>query len=169
MKSAISFALAVLCAGGVAFAADVTPDVQKTLTDAYGLTCAAVLDPSDKNFDAATAVLSPDYVVVDFKGASHKRDEILAMEKQQLKTFKASSCDNKFNSVTQTDASTIVVVNTSNIAGEIQAPDGKHDFTALNKAQDTWKLVGGKWMQTQSKAMRALIKVDGNVVQDQGD
>lgn len=169
MKAVFSFALAALCAGGVAFAADVSADTQKTLTDAYGLTCSAVLDPTDKNFDAATAVLSPDYVDIDFKGASHKRDEVLSIMKQQLKTFKASSCENKFDSVTQTDPSTIVVVNTSNIAGEIQAPDGKHDFTALNKAQDTWKLAGGKWLQTQSKAMHVLVKVDGNVVQDQGD
>jgi hypothetical protein len=114
-------------------------------------------------------VLSPDYVAVDFKGTEHKRDEVLSLEKQQLKTFKASSCDNKFNSVTQTDPSTIVVVNTSDIAGEIQAPDGKHDFTATNKAQDTWKLADGKWLQTQSKMLHVLVKVDGNVVQDQGD
>ena len=166
-KSALLTAAAVLLVAGPA-RADVAPDVQKTLTDAYQLTCTAVLDPTDANVDAAFAVLSPDFVNIDFKGKQTSRDEVVAQAKQQLKTFHGTKCENKSESMTQSDPNTIVVVETGVIEGDIQAPDGKHELSSTQKSQDTWKLVNGKWMQTQSKDLRALVKVDGNVVQDQG-
>ncbi len=167
-KSTLAFSIAALLCAGAARAADVPADTQKALNDIYGLTCAAALDPTDKNFDAATASLSPDFVAIDPKGTQHKRDEVVATGKQQMKMFHATSCNNNFESVTASDASTIVVVNTEKIGGDMQAPDGKHEFAVTNKAQDTWKLVNGKWLQTQSKDLHILVKVDGNVVQDQG-
>lgn len=166
-KSALVTAAAVLLVAAPA-RADVAPDVQKALNDNYQLTCAAVLDPSDKNMDAAVAPLSPDFVNVDFKGTERKRDELVGMMKQQLKTFHGTSCDVKMDSVTQSDPNTIVVVSSLKIAGEIQAPDGKHDVEQTAKSQDTWALSNGKWLETKSKDLRSLVKVDGNVVQDQG-
>lgn len=168
LKSAFVFSFAALLAGGSAMAADVPADTQKALYDIYTLNCTAAMDPSDKNFDASAAYLSPDFVSIDLKGTQRKRDEVIAMGKQQLKMFHATSCDNKFESIASSDPSTVVIVNTSKISGDVQAPDGKHEFDATNKAQDTWKLVNGKWLETQSKDLRVLVKVDGNVVQDQG-
>lgn len=167
-KTSVSSLLAASMCAGIAFAA-VPADTQKAFTDIYAQVCQSAMDPTDKNFDAAAAYLSPDYTETDVKGVTHKRDEVLASAKQQLKMFKATSCDNSFNSITSPDASTIVIVNTEKLAGEIQAPDGKHDFTASNKTQDTWKQVGGKWLQTTSKDLHVLVKVDGNVVQDAGE
>ena len=167
-KSVFAFSLTALAAGAVALAADVPADTQKALTDIYAQTCTTIMDPSDKNFDTALAYLAPDFVSTDLKGATHKRDEVSGLMKQQLKMFHATSCENKFESVTASDASTVVVVNTNKVAGDVQAPDAKHEFVATNKSQDTWKLVNGKWLESQSKDLRVLVKVDGNVVQDQG-
>lgn len=167
LKSALLTAAAVVLVAAPAIA-DVAPDVQKTLNDTYQLTCTAVLDPSDKNMDAATASLSPDFVNVDFKGKETKRDELLGVMKQQLKTFHGTSCDIKMESVTQSDPNTIVVVSSLKVAGDIQAPDGKHEVEQTAKSEDTWTQSGGKWLETKSKDLRALVKVDGNVVQDQG-
>lgn len=167
LKSALLTAAAVILAAAPAIA-DVAPDVQKTLNDDYQLTCAAVLDPSDKNMDAATAPLSPDFVNIDFKGKETKRDELLGIMKQQLKTFHGTACDIKMESVTQTDPNTIVVVSSLKVAGDIQAPDGKHEVEQTAKSQDTWTLNNRTWQEAKSKDLRALVKIDGNVVQDQG-
>ncbi|MEO6834723.1 MAG: hypothetical protein ABI231_02290 [Candidatus Tumulicola sp.] len=154
--------------GGIARAADVDDTTQKTLAAEYALVCTAAFDPSDANLDAAFANLSPDFVNIDPKGKQTTRDEVVGQGKQQMKMLKATACDNKSESISATDASTIVVVNTLHIEGEVQAPDGKHDLVLTDKAADTWKNVGGKWMETQSKDLRVLVKIDGNVVQDQG-
>ncbi len=166
-KSALLAAAAVVLVAAPA-RADVTPDVQKTLDDNYQLTCAAALDPSDKNMEAATAPLSPDFVNVDFKGKETKKDELVGMMKQQLKTFHTATCDIKIESATQSDPNTIVVVSSLKITGEVQAPDGKHDIEQTAKSEDTWALNNGKWLEMKSKDLRSLVKVDGNVVQDQG-
>ncbi len=167
-KSCFALLLVAIITGGTALAADAPADVQKAIADLYAQNCALILDPTDANFTANEANLAPDYSETDLKGNTHTRAETIAIEKQQLKTFKGTACDNKLASVTQSDPATVVAVDTVNIAGNIQAPDGNHDFTALNKSQDTWKLVGGKWLLSASKDLRVLVKVDGNVVQDQG-
>ena len=153
-----------------AAAGPAAPDaVVKTLTAMYQVSCNAFLDPSDKNFDAAAAQLAPEFVDTDFKGKEHKRDEVIAMQKQQLKVMHATTCENTFVSTTSPDANTVLVVTTLHAEGDIQAPDGKHEFTATSKVQDTWKLVNGNWLETSSKELRNLVKVDGAVVQDEGE
>jgi hypothetical protein len=67
------------------------------------------------------------------------------------------------------DPSTVVVVATSHVTGAIPGQDGKHQLDATNKSSDTWKLVNGTWMETQSKDLRILVKVDGKVADDEGN
>ena len=62
----------------------------------------------------------------------------------------------------------ILVTNVLHMEGDLQTPDGKHNFLLTSKALDTWKNVDGKWLQSQSKDLRILVKIDGNVVSDQG-
>jgi len=142
--------------------------VSKLIAAQYALTCTAVLDPSDKNLDASFATLAPDFVSIDPKGTQQKRDDVIANAKQQLKTFHGTDCNNSYDSMISTDASTVVAVDNSKITGDIQAPDGKHDLEVTSKSQDTWKLEGGTWLETQSKDLHVVVKIDGNVVQDSG-
>ena len=157
-----------IVSAGAARAADVPDAVQKTLNDNYALTCTMAMDPTDANFAAAFGLLTPDYVSIDPKGKQQTRDEVIGNAKQQLKTVHITACTNKFDSLSAPDASTAVVVNTVHYVGDIQTPDGKHDFDITAKAQDTWKLIAGKWLNAQGKDLHFLMKVDGNVVQDQG-
>lgn len=166
-KSALLSATAVLLVTAPA-RADVSPDVQKTLNDTYQLTCAAVLDPTDPNMDAAFAAMSPDFVNVDLKGKQEKRDDVIGMVKQQLKLFHGTSCNIAIDDLTQPDPNTVVLTSTLKVEGDFQGQDGKHEVQQTGKSQDTWKLNGGKWMETQSKELKQLVKVDGNVVQDAG-
>lgn len=165
------FSIAALAATGVAQAdtAPVPDATQKIVTALYQPLCTAVEDPSDKNLDAAFASLAPDFVAVDFKGKQHKRDEIVAAQRMQLKQIEADDCTTTFGSIAQPDASTLVVVNTTHVTGSVQGGDGKHQVDATNTSSDTWKLVNGSWQEAQSKLVRALIKVDGNVVDDEGN
>jgi hypothetical protein len=114
-------------------------------------------------------LLAPDFVHVDFKGKQTQRDEFVAQGKQQIKQLHVTSCANTIDSTTLSDPNTIVVVVTGKIAGQIQAPDGNHDIEATSSSQDTWKLENGTWLQTQSKDVSALVKIDGKVVQDEGN
>jgi hypothetical protein len=168
LKSVLVFLSAIMVSTALAGAADVPDAVQKALYANYELGCAAALDPSDPNVAAFEGTLAPAFVAVDTKGKETKRDEVIANFKQQMKVLHATACDSKFESVTAPDANTLVAVNTLHVAGELQAPDGKHDFDFTNKTQDTWTLVGGKWLETNGKDLRVLVKIDGNVVQDQG-
>ena len=152
-----------------ASAAPVPDDVQKTLTTDYQLNCTAAQDPTDANFAAAGALLAPDFVQIDFKGKTTQRDAFIAEQKQQLKQLHITSCANTVTSSTLSDASTIVVVVSAKVGGQLQAPDGNHDIDAATSAQDTWKLENGAWLLTQSKDVSALVKVDGKVVQDEGN
>ena len=150
--------------------ADAVPDAaQKAITADYGLVCTASQDPNDANLTAAFALLAPNFVHVDFKGKEMQRDEFVAQGKQEIKQLHITSCANTIQSTTLSDASTIVVVVSGKIAGQLQAPDGNHDIDATTSSQDTWKLVNGTWLQTQSKDVSALVKIDGKVVQDEGN
>ncbi|MBC5816357.1 MAG: hypothetical protein GIW97_07425, partial [Candidatus Eremiobacteraeota bacterium] len=102
------------------------------------------------------------------KGKETKRDEVIGTMKQQLKHFHGTDCKNTIDSVSAPDASKAIVVNTQHVVGDIQAPDGKHDIDLVGKSSDTWKLVDGKWLQIKSVATHLVIKIDGSVVQDQG-
>ena len=169
LKTAFTFALgAAVLTAGVARAADVSADVQKTLTADYQLNCAAALDPSDKNFDAATALLAPDFVAIDAKGKQFTRDQVVAQGKQQMKIMHATTCTNDFSTWTQVDPNTLTVVNTTHMDGDVQTPDGKHEFNLMSKTQDTWKLVSGAWLQAQTKDLHVVVKIDGSVAQDEG-
>lgn len=160
--------LTALMATGVARAAAPPSDAQTAITNAYKVDCAAALDPTDANFAAAAALLASSYVMTDLKGKQHTRDEVIAMNKQELKQLQTASCDNQLGSMDASGPSTIVVVNTVHVTGTIQAPDGNHAIDATDKAQDTWSLVGGQWLQTQSKELHTVVKIDGNVAQDDG-
>ena len=169
----LKLTIALLCAAvvaPVAARADAVPDAAtKTITTDYQLFCTATQDPTDANLNSAFAMLSPDFVHVDFKGKQMQRDAYIAQGKQQIKQLHITSCANTINSSTLSDPNTIVIVATGKIAGQIQAPDGNHDLDATTSSQDTWKLVNGTWMQTQSKDVSALVKIDGKVVQDEGN
>jgi len=166
-------ASALLCAAvaaPLAARADAVPDTAaKAITSDYQLVCTAVQDPTDANLNAADALLAPEFVNVDFKGKQMQRDEFIAQGKQQIKQLHITTCANTIDSTTLSDPNTIVVVVTSKIAGQIQAPDGNHDIDATTSSQDTWKLENGTWLQTQSKDVSALVKIDGKVVQDEGN
>ena len=150
--------------------ADAVPDAaQKVIASSYQLDCTATQDPTDANLTAAFAMLAPDFVHVDFKGKQMQRDEFIAQGKQQLKQLHVTSCANTVSSTTLTDPTTIVVVVNSKFAGQIQAPDGNHEIDVTAGSQDTWKLENGTWLQAQSKDVSALVKIDGKVVQDEGN
>jgi len=168
VKTAALFGCAVLAAAGVGRAADVDDATQKALNANYALRCAAAYDPSDANMDAAFAVLAPDFVAIDPKGKQVTRDEVVGQGKAQMKMLHATTCDEKVESFTQSDPNTVIAVSDFHLEGDLQAPDGKHDLVITEKAQDTWKNVGGKWLAAQSKDLQVLVKIDGNVVQDQG-
>ena len=80
-----------------------------------------------------------------------------------------TSCSNTIQSTTLSDPNTVVVVVDNKIAGQLQAPDGNHDIDVTSSSQDTWKLENGAWLQTQSKDVSALVKIDGKVVEDEGN
>lgn len=168
LKIAAAFACAVMAAAGVGRAADVDDATQKALNANYALRCTAAFDPSDTNMDAAFAVLAPDFVAVDPKGKSVTRDEVVGQGKQQMKMLHATTCNETVESFSQSDPNTVVAVSNFHLEGDLQAPDGKHDLVITEKAQDTWKNVSGKWLASQSKDLQILVKVDGNVVEDQG-
>jgi len=165
-----AFLLGVLAfAAPLAAHADAVPDaVAKTLATDYQLNCTAATDPTDANLNAAFALLSPDFVSIDMKGKQTAHDAFIAQNKQQIKLLHITTCDNAVESETSPDPNTVVVDVTAKFAGQIQAPDGNHDLDASAKSEDTWKLVNGTWLQTQSKELRSLVKIDGKVVQDEG-
>jgi hypothetical protein len=166
-------AAALLCAAiavPLAASADPVPDAaQKALTADYTLVCTASQDPTDANLAAAYALLAPGFVHISFKGEQMQRDAFIAQGKQQIKQLHITSCANTITSTTLSDPSTIVAVVAGKIAGQIQAPDGNHDIDVSESSSDTWKLVNGTWLQTQSKDVSALVKIDGKVVQDEGN
>lgn len=168
-KSAVLFLCAAVAAPLIA-RADAVPDAtQKALNADYALQCTAAMDPSDTNVNAALGVLSPTFVNIDFKGKQTQHDEFVAQAKQQIKMLHITTCDNTVASMTASDPNTVVVVLTGKLAGQIQAPDGNHDLDITSKSQDTWKLQNGTWLQTESKDLAELVKVDGKVVQDEGN
>ncbi len=170
-KPALIAACLAALSTGFARAADAPAASAATtaaLTSLYALSCTAALDPTEKNEAAMFATYTPDYVDIDPKGKETKRDEIIGTTKQQLKTFHGTDCKNTFESVSAPDATSAVVVGTSHVTGDIQAPDGKHDVDLTSKSQDTWKLVSGNWMLAQTKTLHLVVKIDGAVVQDQG-
>src|SRR5579871_3321178 len=169
----LKIASLLLCAAvfaPVAARADAVPDTAtKAITADYLLYCTATQDPTDANLNAAFASLAPEFVHVDFKGKEMQRDAYIAQGKQQIKQLHITTCSNAIGSTTSSDPNTVVVVVTGKIAGQIQAPDGNHDLDATTSSQDTWKLENGTWLQTQSKDVSALVKVDGKVVQYEGN
>ena len=169
----LKIARLLLCAAvaaPLAARADAVPDAaQKAISSDYQLFCTAAQDPTDANLNAAFAILAPDFVHVDFKGKEIQRDAFVAQGKQQIKQLHITSCANTTESATLSDPNTVVVVVTGKIAGQLQAPDGNHDIEATTGSQDTWKLENGTWLQTQSKDVNALVKIDGKVVQDEGN
>jgi hypothetical protein len=168
-KFAAAFAGAILLAAGAAQAADVPSDAAAVLAADYKLGCTAALDPSDANLDAAFANMAPDFVNIDVKGKTHARDEVVANQKQVLKQIHTTSCDTTFDSQTLNADGTITIVATGHVEGTIQTPDGTHNLVATSKSSDTWKQIDGKWLQTQGKDLRNLVKIDGQVVQDEGE
>jgi hypothetical protein len=167
------FAGALLCAPFVfpsaASAAPVPDAVAKTLNADYALICTAVQDPSDANFAALDVTLAPEFVHVDFKGKQIDRADFIAQNKQQIKMLHITTCSQSVDSTTMSDATTFVANVTGKFVGTLQAPDGNHDIDVTQGSADTWKLVNGAWVQTQSKDTSALVKIDGKVVQDEGN
>lgn len=150
-------------------AAVVDDATQKLLTSNYALQCTAAFNPTDANLDAAFSVLAPGFVNIDPTGRQVGRDDVVGLAKQQMKMLKAKTCDHTMESFTAADAGSILVVNTLHVAGDLGAPDGtSHALDVTDRSQDTWKSVGGKWQETQSKDLHVVVKIDGNIVQDSG-
>jgi ketosteroid isomerase-like protein len=168
LKTAAAFACVLFASAAGAKAADVDDATQKAIAANYALVCTAAFDPSDANLSAAFAILAPDFVNVDVKGSQQTRDQIVGRGTQQMKMVHATACDDKFESIVASDPNTVLVTNVLHMEGDLQIPDGKHNFLLTSKALDTWKNVDGKWLQSQSKDLRILVKIDGSVVQDQG-
>lgn len=166
------FAIAALAATSAAQAqtpaAAVPAATEQQVSALYAPLCTAVQDPSDKHLSALFAELAPAFVDVDTKGKQHPRDEVVAAERMQLKQIEADGCTTTFGSITTPDASTMVVISSTHVTGSVNGQDGKHQLDALQKSADTWKLSNGAWQQTNSKDLRALVKIDGTVVQDEG-
>jgi len=166
MMAALYAAVAV----PLAASADAVPDTaQKAIATDYQLNCTAAEDPTEANLAAASALLAPEFVQVDFKGKQTQRDAFVAQQKQEMKQLHITTCNNTIESSTLADPATIVVVVSAKFAGQIQAPDGNHDIDGTSGSQDTWKLENGTWLLTQSKDVSALVKIDGKVVQDEGN
>jgi hypothetical protein len=168
-KFALALASALVLTSGIARAAEVPPDVAKAITTDYALSCTAALDPSGANLDAAFSYYSPDYVDVDSKGKTHTRDETVTVVKQQMKLLHTTACEPAVVSETLNADGTITVVATVHVAGSIQSSDGgSHNLDVNAKTQDTWKQVGSAWQESQSKELHTVVKMDGNVVEDEG-
>jgi hypothetical protein len=172
-KSALFAIAALLAATPIAkadtAAAPVPDTTQKTISGLYDSLCTAAQDPSDKNLAAMFAIMAPDYVEIDPKGKEHKRDEVVATQRMQMKQIETDDCSSSLDSFTAVDANTVTVVDTAHVTGSIQGSDAKHQLDVTSKSLDTWKLLNGTWMESQSKSLRVLVKVDGNVVQDTGN
>jgi hypothetical protein len=167
-KFAAALVTAVVLSCAAVRAADVPPDAQKAITADYTAGCNAALNPTDANLDAAFAYLTPDYVDIDVKGKKTTRDQVVALGKQQMKQLHTTTCDTTPESSVLNADGTITVVEDLHLVGSLQAPDGNHDLEVTAKSQDTWKQVNGTWMQSQSQQVHNLVKMDGNVVQDEG-
>lgn len=153
----------------VASAAPVPDAVAKMLNADYAQVCTTFQDPSEANFTAFNAILAPEFVHVDFKGKQVDRADYIAQGKQQMKMLHITTCSQSVDSTTMSDPNTIVANVTGKIAGTLQAPDGNHEIDVTAGSADTWKLENGAWVQTQSKDTSALVKIDGKVVQDEGN
>ncbi len=165
---------ALLCAT-VAFplaasAAPVPDAVAKTLNADYALVCTAFQDPSEANFTALDAMLASEFVHVDFKGKQIDRAELhRAGQAADRRCCTSRPALSLWIPPTMTDATTIVANVTGKFVGTLQAPDGNHEIDVTQGSTDTWKLENGAWVQTQSKDTSALVKIDGKVVQDEGN
>ena len=168
LKFAAAFTAAFILTAAAVRAADVPPDAQKAITTDYQLGCTAAINPTDSNLAAAFIYLSPDFVDIDVKGKKTPRDTVIAMGKQNMKQLHTSVCDPTTESSVLNADGTITTVEALHLVGSLQAPDGNHELEVTAKAQDTWKQVNGTWMQSQSQQLRNLVKMDGNVVQDEG-
>ncbi|MGB6985008.1 MAG: hypothetical protein WBD74_03415 [Candidatus Aquilonibacter sp.] len=149
-------------------AATVPPNVQMAIAADYQLGCTAALDPSDANLAAAFAFLSPDYVDTDIKGQKYTREQSVAQGTQGMKSLHTTVCEPTLVSSTLNGDRTITAVEQVHLIGTVQANSGTHDLDVTVKAQDTWKQLNGTWIQTSSQELRNLVKMDGNVVQDEG-
>jgi hypothetical protein len=167
-KFAAAIAAALVITTIVARAADVPPDAQKAITADYQLSCTAAMNPTDSNLDAAFAYLSPDFVDSDTKGNKTTRDQVVASGKQNLKQLHTNVCDPTTESSVLNADGTVTVVESLHLTGSIQGPDVNHALEVTSKSQDTWKQVNGTWMLSQSQELHNLVKMDGNVVQDEG-
>ncbi len=168
LKFAAAFLCTLVLSAAVARAADVPPDVVKTITGDYQLSCAAVLDPTNAKLTAAFGYLSPDYVDTDIKGKTLTRDQVIALSTQFLKQMHSTTCEPSVVSETLNPDGTVTVVTQVHIAGSIQTPNGNHVVDAMQKAQDTWKQVAGTWMVVQGLELHNTVKMDGNTIQDEG-
>jgi hypothetical protein len=168
-KFASALATAVVLTTAAVRAAGVPPDAQKAIAADYAAGCAAALNPTDANLDTAFAFLSPDYVDIDVKGKKTPRDQVVTAAKQQMKQLHATTCDPTTESSALNADGTITVVEDLHLVATVAGQDGaNHALEVTTKAQDTWKQVNGTWMQSQSQALHNLVKMDGNVVQDEG-
>lgn len=161
-------ALAVFAAPAIA--ADVPADAKAAIDAAYKTNCTAALDPTDANLDKMAAILAPEYQSENVKGDKKvDRDTSIAQGKQQLKQIHGTACDVKVEDETLNADGTITATTSFTFSGELQAPDGKHAIDVTARAKDTWKKVGDAWLESYSKDLKNLVKLDGNVVQDEGD
>jgi len=167
-KFAAALTTAIILTSALARADAPSDAASKAINADYQMGCTAAITPTDANLDAAFAYLAPDYVDTDVKGKRHTRDEVVSAGKQQMKQLHTSICDPTIESSTLNADGTVTVVTSLHVTGTLTTPDGDHNLEVTARSQDTWKQINGTWMQTSSTELRNLVKMDGNVVQDEG-
>lgn len=164
----VALLLALPLAAALLGASRVPDDANKAIVSNYATTCAAVLDPSDAKVDKMTALFAPDFVLTDLSGAKHDKAAVVPMLKQELTTFKASSCKNDVQSLTSSAAGAIVAVSQQTVDGTVVMQGSDHPVTAVNKARDTWVERNGSWLLAASTSLHTTVTIDGRIVQDAG-
>jgi hypothetical protein len=150
-------------------AAAVPASIQRAIEALYQRVCTAALDPSRENVEAAASVFAPDFTAVDESGRQYSHDEVVTELEQQLSVMRASRCTTEIVSASAPDPETVVAVDSLQANGTMQAPDGPHVVDVASSSSDTWKLVGGAWVEERSNILHTLVKIDGRVVQHSGE
>jgi len=149
-------------------AAEVPADAQKAIAADYQLNCTAAINPTDANLAVAFGLLAPTFVDVDVKGQKHPRDQVVSTAQAQMKQVHTEVCDPTIESQTLNSDGSITAIAAVHVAGTVSTPNGDHQLDLSTRSQDTWQNVKGTWLETQSQELHTTAKVDGHVVEDEG-
>ena len=136
-------------------------DAKKELTVIYaGLSKAFV----QKNIRAYDKVLTKDFTVIDLKGKTLSRAEILHDYTTQMKMMKNPSWTRKITRIAKKGSNFLVSVS-SDIQADVSGGDGnKHHLRLIAAARDPWTKESGRWMLVKSKLEGTTSFLDGQPV-----